>query len=709
MTTGFRTLLLLTFFAFFSHGIAYGDDSLVILNSQVTPFGITPDNTSVTIDVAFGTLPPEGNQTRSITWSVTATPLLHATNPTIAIGPFTETLQGSTEVIDIEDAGATTSYQVYRFSTTFNGLNGGIHVADDRYATSISASLKVNQTVVSSGTQDGMNLAVMWNLGTDSDRESAALTLSNQHMPSLAPSETLSFESILCDDLGFCHVRYQQNHSGLAVEGSEYIAHIDSLLNSVATPTDARSSGIQVSTTPSITQTQALAIALAAMPFQGSLVIPQTAQITVYQDDTSLNYYLAYHTHTEVQSGSTQSSFDHIIDAQNGIILDRYDNLKQVNASAHTRFSGNPTINTTAVSGGYELRDQNIKVFNCKNGSGTDTACTSVFTDTNTNWGDNDLYAGDPNNENGRTFGADAKYVLEKAWAYWHDPRFKRKGYDDNDSPFIAKVHVAPVDPQYPIRNVEWNEGLLAVLLYDGNGNATGKETLATLDTIGHEIAHGVIQFSTHLDSSKQARGIQEATADVFGTGLEWYASNGTDGGDYNVGDKLLGPPIRILKQPSQSLSFPCLYPDFYYPTISNLFVQCDGFPHFIGGPAMHFYYYLSEGVPRCGTPTSCTNLPARSQCGCDNGISPNCPQNKTLYLPCGLPKSTKQYTLDRTITERLWYRALTVFFTKGESYAKARQDMLAAVAGMFKTNHIMIDNVNKAWQAVNVPNQTLP
>lgn len=64
---------------------------------------------------------------------------------------------------------------------------------------------------------------------------------------------------------------------------------------------------------------------------------------------------------------------------------------------------------------------------------------------------------------------------------------------------------------------------------------------------------------------------------------------------------------------------------------------------------------------------------------------------------------------LDRITTERLWYKVLSGFFTKGETHAKARQDMLAAAAEMFKTNHIMIDNVNKAWQAVNVPNQTLP
>ena len=87
----------------------------------------------------------------------------------------------------------------------------------------------------------------------------------------------------------------------------------------------------------------------------------------------------------------------------------------------------------------------------------------------------------------------------------------------------------------------------------DGAGNAA---PLVELDVAGHEMSHGVTENTAGLTYSGEAGGLNEATSDIFGTAVEWYANNATDTPDYLIGEEINingnGTPLRYMDKPSK-------------------------------------------------------------------------------------------------------------------------------------------------------------
>ena len=76
---------------------------------------------------------------------------------------------------------------------------------------------------------------------------------------------------------------------------------------------------------------------------------------------------------------------------------------------------------------------------------------------------------------------------------------------------------------------------------------------LVALDVAGHEMSHGVTSATAGLDYSGDAGGLNEATSDVMGTMVEFYANNASDPGDYYIGEKIMkdGTYLRRMDNPS--------------------------------------------------------------------------------------------------------------------------------------------------------------
>ena len=85
----------------------------------------------------------------------------------------------------------------------------------------------------------------------------------------------------------------------------------------------------------------------------------------------------------------------------------------------------------------------------------------------------------------------------------------------------------------------------------DGAGNT---HPLVELDVAGHEMSHGVTENTAGLDYTGDAGGLNEATSDIFGTVVEFYANNAGDPGDYLIGEKIdlngNGTPLRYMDKP---------------------------------------------------------------------------------------------------------------------------------------------------------------
>src|SRR2546422_8139118 len=121
----------------------------------------------------------------------------------------------------------------------------------------------------------------------------------------------------------------------------------------------------------------------------------------------------------------------------------------------------------------------------------------------------------------------------------------------------------------------------------DGANNA---HPLTSLDVAGHEMTHGVTANTAGLRYSGESGGLNEATSDMFGTSVEWYANNSADPGDYLIGEKIDingdGSPLRYMDKPSKDGRSA----DYWYRGVGRLNV------HYSSGPANHWCYLLSEG-----------------------------------------------------------------------------------------------------------------
>ena len=101
----------------------------------------------------------------------------------------------------------------------------------------------------------------------------------------------------------------------------------------------------------------------------------------------------------------------------------------------------------------------------------------------------------------------------------------------------------------------------------DGDGELFNRFTIS-LDVIGHELTHGVTQFTAGLEYSGQSGALNESMSDVFGSMVKQWALNQTvDQADWLIGQGLLAPGVqgvalRSMKDPGSAYNDPQLGKD---------------------------------------------------------------------------------------------------------------------------------------------------
>ncbi len=186
-------------------------------------------------------------------------------------------------------------------------------------------------------------------------------------------------------------------------------------------------------------------------------------------------------------------------------------------------------------------------------------------------------------------------------------------------------------------------------------------------------MTHGVTQNTAGLLYRGESGGLNEATSDIFGTAVEWYANTAADPGDYLLGEKINingnGTPLRYMDKPSRDGRSR----DCWSSTLGRIDV------HYSSGPLNKWYYLVSEGS---GAKTV-------------NGVAYN-------SATCnGAPAVTG---VGRTVAERVWYRTLTTKLTSSSGYAAARNGAIASAKELYGRNSAQCLAVEKAFTAVAVP-----
>jgi Zn-dependent metalloprotease len=125
-----------------------------------------------------------------------------------------------------------------------------------------------------------------------------------------------------------------------------------------------------------------------------------------------------------------------------------------------------------------------------------------------------------------------------------------RNSIDDQDMELVSSVHF---DNDFD--NAFWNG---AQMVYgDGSGTFLAKGSLTkALEVVGHELTHGVVQFTAGLRYSKQSGALNESFADALGSVVkQWANGQPASAANWLVGEGILGSEmkgvaLRSMKDP---------------------------------------------------------------------------------------------------------------------------------------------------------------
>ena len=521
----------------------------------------------------------------------------------------------------------------------------------------ISKRAEANKAIFSTGSQDEREAAKRISL--DILRERAATRL-------IGNVEDLEIQKIDIDELGMAHTRVRQTVGGVPVWEGEAIVHLKSD-GTLARITDDFREGITVNTTPNFSQKEALRFAANAYAGRAQQTDPSIIDLYVYRGET--RDHLVYRVETPRLDGTKHTSAPVVfIDAHTGEKVFEYDNLQT--GSGNSLYSGTVTINTSNVGATYYMEDLTRKMgtFNMNNTGNTSTGTggtQSRFTDTDDIWTATNARAG-----------VDAHWGARWTYDYFLNVH-GRNGINGSGGPgttaAAANSGVSMITSRVHFgsnyNNAFWYQNKMTY----GDGNGTTFSPLTTVDIAGHEMTHGVTQYSANLTYANESGALNESMSDVFGAMTELYSRGGTVTADtWKIGEQsytpsTAGDALRYMDNPHlagnggyTSNDDPDHYTERYTGTADS------GGVHINSGIANHAFYLAANGGTHHLSGVVVT------------GMGP-------------------------TDSARIWYRALTVYMTAGTNFSAARTAMLNAATDLFGASSTQYTRTQTAWCAVGV------
>ncbi|MFJ3308200.1 M4 family metallopeptidase [Streptomyces sp. NPDC086549] len=477
----------------------------------------------------------------------------------------------------------------------------------------------------------------------------------------LGAKEKLVVKDVVKDVDGTVHTRYERTYAGLPVLGGDLVVHT-SKAGKTEGVTKATKSAIKVaSLKPQIAAAKAEKQALTAAKSLGSAKTSADGARKVIWAGSG-KPVLAFETIVGgLQDDGTPNKLHVITDAATGKKLFEYQGIENAatTGTGKSLYSGTVTLNTYQSGSTYQLYDTTRgghKTYNLKHGTSSGTG--TLFTDSDNVWGTGAASSSSTD----QTAAVDAAYGAQETWDFYKNT-FGRSGIKNDGAAAYSRVHYGS-----SYVNAFWDDDCFCMTYGDGESNL---DPLTSLDVAGHEMSHGVTANTAGLNYSGESGGLNEATSDIFGTGVEFYAANSSDVGDYLIGEKIDingdGTPLRYMDKPSKDGGSA----DNWSSSVGNLDV------HYSSGVANHFFYLLSEGS---GSKTI-------------NGVSYNSPTyNSSTITGIGRAKALQ-----------IWYKALTTYFTSTTNYKSARTGTLSAAAALYGSGSTEYNAVAAAWSAVNV------
>jgi len=464
------------------------------------------------------------------------------------------------------------------------------------------------------------------------------------------------------DKLGMTHYRYQQMCKGYGLENGTWILH--TINNKIVSMNGEMFDRIPT-LSPTISESAALQIALAqigATTYKWQMseeesnlkfmtsnpdasYYPQGELVILNEDQSMKTVNLKLSWKFNVYAHEPLSRREIYIDAASGTNLFENDLIHHADSIgvATTGYLGTQNIVANYTGTNFTLsetgRGGGIQTFDMNNG--TNYGAATLFSDDNNIWNSGGINA----------FGLDAHFGSEMTYDYYFN-HFNRNSINNNGFPLYSYVHY---DVNYA--NAFWDGQRMTY----GDGQ-NGNSPFTAIDITGHEITHGLTEFTANLVYSYESGALNESFSDIFGAAVEFDAL-GFSNGDWLMGEDL-GFVIRSMNNPG-------LYgdPDTY--GAGNWFTGAgdNGGVHINSGVQNYWYYLLTMG----GSGTN------------DLGNSYN-------VTGIGIDDASA-----------IAFRNLTVYLTTNSQYTDARFYAIQSAIDLFGACTQQVSSTGTAWYAVGV------
>ncbi|QCR43022.1 peptidase M4 family protein [Curtobacterium sp. SGAir0471] len=180
--------------------------------------------------------------------------------------------------------------------------------------------------------------------------------------------------------------------------------------------------------------------------------------------------------------------------------------------------------------------------------------------------------------------------------AFWLDV-FGRVSIDGAGLPLDATVHYGQ-----DYDNAYWDGQRM--VFGDGDDEVFRRFTIA-LDVIGHELAHGVTQYTADLTYQGQSGALNESVSDVFGSLVAQYAAGQTaDQATWLIGEGLFtdavhGVALRSMRAPGTAFDDPVLGKDPQPATMADYVetTEDSGGVHLNSGIPNHAFFLAATAI----------------------------------------------------------------------------------------------------------------
>jgi len=367
------------------------------------------------------------------------------------------------------------------------------------------------------------------------------------------------------DKLGWTHYRFRQTYNTIPVEDGVFYIH--TMGGRILSANGEYYAPISASTAATISQAQAEQTAYTALKSQKMMTAyPMATTSLMMFKDASGVFHCTYK--VDAWSDVPQKRMWYYVSTSTGKIVGERSRIcdTDVPGVATCAHNGVQNIVTDSTApGSYSL-------FESGRGGGIHTHAPGPveITDTDNNW---------TNTANYDNYATDAHWGAEKTFDYYLT-NFNHSGPDNANMLMDVQAH----DGLYV--NAFWNGTFSAY----GDGDAIDYFPLTSLEIVGHEITHGVTEFSAALVYSGESGALNESFSDVFGAAIRFDANPSV--ATWFIGDQIVmpngsGTPFRNMANPNQ---FQCA------DTYGGLWFNNGDIVHYDSGIQNYWFYLLCQG-----------------------------------------------------------------------------------------------------------------